>query len=83
MKKYCVYILKDKSSDKYYTGYTGDLKERVRGHNRGQSPYTKGRGPWKLVYSKEYATHSEAMRVEKEIKKKKSCDYIEKLIAES
>jgi putative endonuclease len=32
--------------------------------------------PWKIVYSKEYSTRSEAMRREKELKTHRGRDYI-------
>lgn len=33
-----------------YTGYTHDLRKRFQQHQRGESRWTKGRGPFKLVY---------------------------------
>ena len=33
-----------------YTGYTDDLRKRFKDHNDGRSVYTKGRGPFKLIY---------------------------------
>jgi len=36
--------------------------------------------PWKLIFNEEYSTKSEALKREREIKRKKSRKYIEKLI---
>jgi predicted GIY-YIG superfamily endonuclease len=33
-----------------YYGYTRDVKKRVEEHNNGQSKFTKGHVPWKLVW---------------------------------
>ena len=44
------YIIKSKKSGKLYTGYTNDLRKRFKEHNEGKSVYTKGRGPFKLIY---------------------------------
>ena len=33
-----------------YTGYTTDLRKRLKEHNEGSSRYTKGRGPYILIY---------------------------------
>ncbi len=34
--------------DKFYTGYTANLKSRVEKHNNGQVPYTAKYKPWKI-----------------------------------
>ena len=44
------YILQSTKSDMWYTGSTGDLRKRLSQHNTGKSLYTKGRGPFKLIY---------------------------------
>ena len=49
-------------------------------HNRGDNPSTRNKGPWKLVYSEEYKTRSEAMKREYEIKAKKSSKSIQQII---
>lgn len=53
-----------------YTGWTNDIKRRVRTHNLGKgAKYTKPRRPVKLVYCEEFPTREEAMRRECEIKR--------------
>ena len=47
---YYTYILKSKKDGKIYTGYTQDLRKRLSQHNKGLSTYTKGRGPFILIY---------------------------------
>ena len=47
---YYTYILKSRKDGKIYTGYTKDLRKRLNQHNKGLSTYTKGRGPFKLIY---------------------------------
>jgi len=47
---YYTYILKSKKDSKIYTGYTKDLRKRLEQHNKGLSTYTKGRGPFILIY---------------------------------
>ncbi len=47
---YYVYILKSSKSNILYFGYTTDLKKRFNQHNNGQSKFTKGHIPWKLVF---------------------------------
>ena len=47
---YYTYILKSKKDSKIYTEYTKDLRKRLEQHNKGLSTYTKGRGPFILIY---------------------------------
>lgn len=68
---YFVYILK--CADKtFYTGITTDLVRRVDEHNSSDklgAKYTRARRPVKLVYSKKFATRSEATKEEIRIKR--------------
>ena len=53
-----------------YTGWTNNLDERIKSHNRGAgSKYTRARLPVTLVYSEVCADKSSAMKREYEIKK--------------
>jgi putative endonuclease len=66
--KYYVYILQC-SDHTLYTGYTNNLKRRLKEHNESRGRhYTSGRGPVKLIYSEEFQTQREAMRRELKIK---------------
>lgn len=47
---YYVYILKSSKSEILYYGYTKDLKKRLVEHNAGQTKFTKGHVPWRLVW---------------------------------
>lgn len=44
------YVLKSGKYNKLYTGYTNDLKRRLKEHNSGQSTYTRNKGPYELIY---------------------------------
>ena len=62
------YIVKC-SDGSLYTGWTNDLKKRIRAHNDGKgAKYTKSRRPVVLAYYEEFQTKEEAMRREREIK---------------
>lgn len=66
--KFYVYILKCLTGT-YYTGYTNNLKNRVRLHNSGKgAKYTRDRRPVKLVWRKEYSYYKKAVQMEKRIK---------------
>ncbi|WP_200411055.1 GIY-YIG nuclease family protein [Virgibacillus salexigens] len=63
-----VYILKCNDGS-LYTGYTNNLEHRVRMHEEGKgAKYTRGRGPFQIVYVERFASKTEAMRKEYEIK---------------
>lgn len=77
---YYTYILYSPKIDKYYVGYTHDLELRVERHNSGWGKFSSSGIPWKLVYSEEFNSKSDALKREREIKGRKSRSYIEKLI---
>ena len=78
-----VYILQSESSDRFFIGLTDDLDRRLSEHQRGQTPSTRGRGPWKLVYTEKFPRLLEARRWELEIKRWKSATMIRGLIQSS
>ncbi|HLR08599.1 MAG TPA: GIY-YIG nuclease family protein [Bacillota bacterium] len=53
-----------------YTGYTTDLDHRLKMHASGKgAKYTRGRGPFIVVFTERFATKTEAMQREYEIKR--------------
>ncbi|MFP7495419.1 GIY-YIG nuclease family protein [Terribacillus saccharophilus] len=66
--KHTVYILKCKDGS-LYTGYTNALANRLKQHAAGKgAKYTKGRGPFILVYICIYESRQAALREEYRIK---------------
>jgi len=63
-----VYILYSKSCDKFYTGHTQDLNNRLLEHNEGETKSIKSCIPWTLTWKMELNTRSDAMALEKKIK---------------
>jgi len=47
---YYVYILQSKKDSKWYTGFTKDLRKRLKLHNEGKTTSTKDRGPFIIIY---------------------------------
>jgi putative endonuclease len=53
-----------------YTGYALDPAGRIATHNAGRgAKYTAGRRPVELVYAQSCATHADALRRERAIKR--------------
>lgn len=69
MNKYYVYIVMC-SDHTLYTGYTNDIKKRIKTHNLGRgAKYTRARLPVKLKYFETFETKSDALKREHQIKK--------------
>jgi putative endonuclease len=77
---YTAYVLQSSKNNKYYIGSTDNIDKRVIKHNKGYSRYTKGKGPFNLVYKENFQTRSEAKKREYHLKSLKSRIAIENLI---
>jgi putative endonuclease len=75
---YCTYILRSAVTGRYYCGSTDDLERRTRQHNdpayRGSKTTKRFEGPWGVVWHRAHATRSEAMALERRIKKRGNVD---------
>ena len=65
-----VYIIYSSLIDKFYTGQTEDIERRLEEHNRGKTSFSARGMPWTLVYSVECSSRTEALKLEKFIKKR-------------
>ena len=65
---YYVYALLSEKNNRFYIGYSANLKERIRQHNAGESIATKGGAPYTLVYYEAYRARKDAMAREKKLK---------------
>jgi len=66
--KHFVYMLKCKDNS-LYTGYTVDIQQRVKMHESGKgAKYTRGRGPFEIVYEEAFLTKEVALQREYAIK---------------
>lgn len=66
---YYVYIIRCEGNS-FYTGYTKNVKSRLRCHMKGKGArYTRMHKPKELVYLEEFSSRAEAMKKEKRIKK--------------
>ena len=65
---YYVYVLRSLKTGLLYTGFTSDLRERLREHNSNLSRYTKNRGPFELIYYEASRSQKDASVREKYLK---------------
>lgn len=76
-----IYIL-ECADGTLYTGISPNVEQRIANHEKGKGArYTKGRGPFTLVYTEQKKTKGEALKREREIKSLRREEKL-KLIAE-
>lgn len=75
-----VYILKSKTTDKYYTGISENPSRRLEYHNTIEKGFTSRYRPWEIVFTIEFPDKISALAAERKIKNWKSRKMIEKLI---
>lgn len=69
MNDWVLYIL-ECADQTLYTGITNDLDKRLFHHQTGNgAKYTRGRGPFTIVYTEYHVSRAAAARRESEIKK--------------
>jgi putative endonuclease len=70
------YIIESESSGKWYYGFTEDLDQRIKDHQSNRSKYTRFKGPWKLIFKREFLDKTEALRFEKHLKTIRNKEFI-------
>ncbi len=73
------YIVESQVSGRWYYGHSSDIERRVREHNLGQNKSTRGKGPWMLIFLREFDSKIEANRFELELKRLKNKEYIKRV----
>ena len=81
--KYYVYVVKSKEGF-LYKGMTDNLEKRISEHNNHSLSFWTKRGTnWKLVYSEEFSSKSEALKREKWLKSGVGREYFKKIFDKS
>ncbi len=62
-----IYILENLEGS-IYVGYTANLQQRFRAHNKGKSVYTSSKRPWGLVYYEAFRSMKDARAREATLK---------------
>ncbi|MFC1692243.1 GIY-YIG nuclease family protein [Candidatus Latescibacterota bacterium] len=69
MKFYYVYILQSLNNhERYYTGFTENLQERLKQHNSGKCPHTSNYKPWRIKTTIAFTDCEKAQDFEKYLK---------------
>ena len=65
---YYVYVLQSEKDHLLYIGFTTNLDSRILRHQNGESPATKFRRPFKLIFYEAYIEKNDALRREQYLK---------------
>jgi len=65
---YYTYVLLSEKDEKFYIGFTQDLRKRVKEHKEGRVKSTASRRPLKLVYYESCLHEKDAIKREKYFK---------------
>ena len=79
---YYVYILLSKKDDKFYIGFTTDLKKRFTQHQEGKNLATAPRRPFELIFYEAYRNKYDALRRQKYFKTSKGKTTIKTMLKE-
>lgn len=71
-----VYILKSLKHHRYYTGVSTNVNQRLHFHNQGLNTSTRSGAPWELIWASDLITQSEALTLEKKIKKRGAARFL-------
>ena len=67
--KFYVYILYSASLDIYYKGFSTDVEKCLEYHLNSEHKFTSKAKDWVIVYVKEFAEKTDALREEQRLKK--------------
>jgi len=68
VRYYYVYVLQSKKDNRFYTGYTANLKARLKEHQNGRTSSIANRRPLRLVYYEACLNSKDASNREKYLK---------------
>ena len=68
MKFYYVYILRSLRDERFYAGFSENLRRRIDDHNSGKNASTKYRRPLELIFYEAFLNKADAMKRERYFK---------------
>ena len=78
-----VYLIRSFVNGKIYTGYSKNLKDRLKDHNSGSVHTTKRMGEIELIYYEAFKSEKDAIRREKYLKTTKGKRAVKLMLKES
>jgi putative endonuclease len=83
MDQYFFYIIYSQEIDKFYTGHSNHVEERLKKHNTNHKGFTGKTNDWEIVYTEVFGSKNEAYQRERQVKAWKSRVRMESLIAKN
>ena len=77
---YYAYVLKSIEHDYYYKGHCQNLDKRLQQHNSGMTESIRPYIPFKVIYSEEFETETEAIVREKYFKSAAGRRFLKKVL---
>ena len=74
------YILQSQRDGSFYVGFSHNPTLRCQRHNDGGTRSTRAGRPWRIMWTRQFSSKSEALAFERHLKKMKSRTYLEKLL---
>jgi putative endonuclease len=82
-KFFYTYVLFSLVDNKFYVGWTPDLKSRIMRHNNGLVTSTKLRRPLRLIYYQAFLSKTDSLLMEKYLKSGWGRKYLNKIIKDT
>jgi predicted GIY-YIG superfamily endonuclease len=79
VRAYRVYILQN-AEGRFYIGLSENFGSRLNQHNANKSKWTKGKGPWEVVWQSDELSLTEARKLENRLKRQKGGCGLRKII---
>ena len=76
---YRVYVIQNRAG-KFYIGLSDEVERRIEQHNVGVSKWTRGKGPWTLIWQSGDMNLSDARKLELSLKRQKGGDGFYRII---
>ena len=75
-----VYVLRSLKDNQFYTGYTSDLRKRIKEHFSGESFATKTRLPFEIIYYGAHRNKKDALSRERFLKTGWGRNYLNRVL---
>jgi putative endonuclease len=74
-----VYVIRSLTKEFRYVGITNNIQKRLSQHNNGSNTSTKNYKPFKLIFTEDFDSYSEARKREIFLKSGKGREFLNKL----
>ena len=73
---YSVCIIESLKKGIWYYGSSDNVEQRLSDHNSNRAKYTRFKGPWRLIFQRDFDNKTEALKFEIQLKRMKNKNYI-------